>query len=88
MSDNNKSKKTNNKKSSAKKTPAKKTAAPKAPVKKAETPKPADLSPHFVKAEEFVNAVLDNVSEANTKVDNAVKKQKRSIKRFFKKLFK
>jgi maltose-binding protein MalE len=83
MTDN--SKKTNNKKSSAKKAPAKKATAKKAPAAKAKKPEPA--KPAFVEAEEFVNAMLDKVSEGVNEVETAVKKQKRSIKRFFKNLF-
>ena len=92
MADNNKNKKTSNKKSPAKKAPAKKAAPKKAPAAKAVEPKISDAAASFVKAEEFVNAVLDNVSETastvNLKIDKTVKEQKRSIRRFFKKLFK
>ena len=92
MADNSKSKKTTNKKSPAKKAPAKKAAPKKAPAAKAVEPKLGDSTTSFVKAEEFVNAMLDNVANAaetvSVTIDKNTKKQKRSIRRFFKKLFK
>ena len=92
MTDNSKSKKTVNKKSPAKKAPAKKAAPKKSTAPKKTEIKVGDSAVSFVNAEKFVNHVLDDIASkatfVNLEIDKNVKKQKRSIRRFFKKLFK
>lgn len=92
----------NPKKTANKKAPAKKAAAKKAPAKKAAPKKSTaakkteikvgDSTVSFVNAEKFVNHVLDDVASkanfVNVTIDKNVQKQKRSLRRFFKKLFK